>query len=73
MPTKEKVIKDRWYTIPHGEYRLDFLRGLTMCAHVGILEPTELEYWFDEGKTQEQMITIMKKRLTKHRNENNDH
>ena len=42
---------NKLYTIPLGNYNTNFLRALAIAAHLKLVEPSELTYMFESGKT----------------------
>lgn len=41
-----------WYHLPKGEYNSTFLKALAMAVHEHKLDPSELQYFFDQKWTQ---------------------
>jgi hypothetical protein len=54
---------NEWYHLPKGEYKDQFLKALAMAVHCKMLEPSELQYWFDNKWTQDEMTKEMYKRV----------
>lgn len=41
------------FNLTEGFYSLDFIRALSMAAHLKLVQPSELTFWFDSGKTKD--------------------
>lgn len=39
------------FKIPEGEYSLAHLMVISMAGYLDILQPSELTFWFENGKT----------------------
>lgn len=62
MTTTSKRGKD-WYYFPKGEYSSQFLKAVAMANHVGKLDPTELQYWFDNNWSQREITLELYNRV----------
>jgi hypothetical protein len=56
-----------WYHLPKGEYNTQFLKALAMAVHCEVLDPSELEYWFDNHWSLKEMTVEMFKRVKESR------
>jgi hypothetical protein len=41
-----------WYRLPSAEYNVTFLKALAIASHMKLLDPSELQYFFDQNWTQ---------------------
>lgn len=52
-----------WYHFPKGEYSPQFLKAVAMANHMGMLDPAELKYWFENNWTQREMTVALYNRV----------
>lgn len=52
-----------WYYFPKGEYSSQFLKAVAMANHVGKLDPSELQYWFDNNWSQKEITVALYNRV----------
>jgi hypothetical protein len=45
-------MKAKRYRLPDGAYDPTFLKALACAIHVDKLDPSELEFWFEDGRDQ---------------------
>lgn len=57
--------KTKKYYLPEAEYDPTFLKALACAVHCDVLEPEELEYWFENEWTHLKMAKEMYKRVKK--------
>jgi len=67
--TKTNTKPVRFYSM-QNVYSEDFIYVFAMAVYLRLIEPSELTYLQNSGKTVDQIKDILKLRITKHRNNN---
>lgn len=55
------------YHLPDGDYSLDFIRALSMAAHLKLIDPSELTFLFEDDTTVDQIMKLLYDRVVKNR------
>lgn len=58
-----KPFRKEWYHLPTMQYDSQFLKALAMAVHCEVLDPSELQYWFDSKWTLQEMTVEMYNRV----------
>lgn len=56
-----------WFYLPKGQYDPQFLKALAMASHCKVIDPAELQYWFDHKWSQKEMTVEMYNRVKESR------
>lgn len=59
------------FKIPEGEYSLAHLMVISMAGYLDILQPSELTFWFENGKTNSFIAITLWERIKIKRNVRN--
>lgn len=57
------MAKAKQYTIRGGKYDPTWIKAVAMAIHTEKLEPEELEFWFENDWSQQDMARELYKRL----------
>lgn len=65
MVAKKKV---KYYHLPEGDYSDSFIRYLAMAVHLNLIEPEQLTFWFESGKTISQINVYLQNKILNNKN-----
>jgi hypothetical protein len=57
------MVDKEWYHLPKGEYHSTFLKAVAMAVHRKVLDPSELQYFFDQKWSQDEIAKELYKRV----------
>lgn len=59
------------YFIPEGNYPLTFVCTLAMSGYLKLVDPAELTFLFEDGKTVDQITNILFSRVNDYKSKHN--
>ena len=58
------MAKKKMYVIRGDKYDPTWIKAVAMAIHLDKLDPAELEFWYENNWTQEEMAKELYKRIT---------